>query len=92
MAHTIIFTKEADNRIRKTCKRDHGLCEEVKKKLRQIDDNPFIGKPLRNVLKGTRRVHVGSFVLLYQYEEDSKCLKIISFSHHDEAYSKTCQS
>ena len=89
MPHTIIFTKEADDRIHKTCKRDRGLCEEVKKKLRQIDNNPFIGKPLRNVLKGTRRVHVGSFVLLYQFEEESNCIKIINFSHHDEAYKNT---
>jgi len=89
MPHTINFTKEADDRIRKTCKRDRGLCEELKKKLRQIDNNPFIGKPLLNVLKGIRRVHVGSFVILYQFDEDSKCIKIISFSHHDEAYSNT---
>ena len=86
MPYTIIFTKEADDRIRRTCKKDKGLCDEVKKKLNQIDVNPLIGKPLRNVLKGLRRVHVGSFVLLYQFEEPSSTIKIINFSHHDEVY------
>jgi mRNA-degrading endonuclease RelE of RelBE toxin-antitoxin system len=28
-------------------------------------------------------------VILYQFDEDSKCIKIISFSHHDETYSNT---
>lgn len=86
MTYSILFSKDADNQIRKTCKRDHALCIEIKKKLRQINENPFIGKPLRNVLKGIRRVHVGSFVLLYQFEKDLNRIRIISFSHHDVAY------
>ena len=86
MPHTIAFSKKAENRIKKVCKRDHSLCEEVKKKLYQIDKNPSIGKPLKDVLKGKRRVHIGSFVLIYQFIIDDDIIRILSFSHHDEAY------
>ena len=49
---------------------------------------PHFRKPLGNVLKGSFRVHVGSFVLRYRIDEVNKTLILISFVHHDEAYEK----
>jgi addiction module RelE/StbE family toxin len=86
MTSSIVFSKDAEKQIKKVCRKDRSLCEEVKKKLLQIDANPLIGKPLRDQLKGKRRVHIGPFVLLYQYVTDSDRIRILSFSHHDEAY------
>lgn len=51
-----------------------------------IAKNPEIGKPLRGRLKGKRRVHVGSFVLIYQIDEKNRRVTFLEFAHHDEAY------
>lgn len=53
MPYTIAFFKDTDNYIRITSKRNYALCIEIKKKIGQIDEKPFIGKPLRNAQKGS---------------------------------------
>ncbi|MCZ7381354.1 MAG: type II toxin-antitoxin system RelE/ParE family toxin [Candidatus Methanoperedens sp.] len=52
----------------------------------QIAKNPAIGKPLRNVLKGKRRVHLGTFVLIYEIYENENKVVFLEIAHHDEAY------
>jgi len=34
----------------------------------QITENPYLGKPLRGILKGKRRVHTGHFVFIFKGE------------------------
>lgn len=47
---------------------------------------PNIGKPLRYTLKNRRRLHVGSFVLVYEFYNGE--LRFIDFDHHDKIYKK----
>ena len=42
--------------------------------------------PMGNVLKGSWRVHVGHFVLMYVIEEEKKVVRFYKFEHHDKAY------
>ena len=53
-----------DKSFEKLTKKDDALKERALKKIDEICTKPEIGKPLRNRLKGTRRVQVGS---LYYY-------------------------
>jgi hypothetical protein len=39
--------------------------EKSQKKLFDIVENPYYYKPMRNVLKGKRRVHIESFVIIF---------------------------
>ena len=41
-------------------------------------------KPLRNVLRNCRRVHIGSFVLVYEVTESA--VRLLHFDHHDRIY------
>ena len=66
--------------------RDKLLHMAVMKKILQTAENPQIGKPMRNVLKGERRVHIGHFVLFYKIEEDKHRVVFLKFLHHDDAY------
>ena len=52
----------------------------------QITENPYLGKPLHDKLKGKRRVHIGSFVLIYDVNEKEHKVIFLDFAHHDEAY------
>ncbi len=49
-------------------------------------ENPYLGKPLRNVLKNKRRVHIGPFVLIYEINEKEKEIVLLKFEHHDKVY------
>jgi len=56
------------------------------KKILQVAENPYLGKPLHGKLKGKRRVHIGHFVLIYDREEKERRVIFLDFTHHDEAY------
>lgn len=84
MPYTIEFSDEFDRSMKKLKKKDKVLFEQIQKKLIEIIGNPEHFKPLRNVLAGYRRIHFGSFVLIYTIESD--VVRIISLDHHDKAY------
>lgn len=73
-------------KLRKLAKKDRFYYEILVKKILQIAENPFIGKPLRNVLKGKRRVHIDSFVLIYEILEKEHKVVFLDYTHHDKAY------
>lgn len=56
-------------------------------KLKQIMQNQYHFKPLRNNLLGIRRVHIDkSFVLLYEIDEENKLIILLDYAHHDDIY------
>ena len=48
--------------------------------------NPEIGKPLRNKLKGNRRLHIGHYILMYTVDKKKQVITLIDYTHHDGAY------
>jgi len=75
-----------DKEFRKLAKKDKKQLEAVYKKIKQLQDDPFQFKPLRRPLEGLWRVHVGSFVLIYEVFEESQTVRILKYTHHDQAY------
>ena len=78
--------KGLEKSLQKLAKKDRQLYEAVTKKILQIAENPTIGKSLRNVLKGKKRVHIGHFVLIYEVDDKKEKVTFIEFEHHDKAY------
>ena len=72
--------------FKKLAKKDKIQLEAINKKIDQIWTDPLQFKPLRQPLEGLRRVHIGSFVLIYEVLEDSKTVRILKYKHHDDAY------
>ncbi len=70
----------------KTIKSDFELQKRLTTKIEEIVENPYHYKPLRNVLKNKRRVHIGSFVLIFEILEEDKIVVFNTFKHHDDAY------
>jgi mRNA-degrading endonuclease RelE of RelBE toxin-antitoxin system len=70
----------------KAVKKDALLLSRLKGKMKEILENPFHYKPLRNVLKNHRRTHIGSYVLIFEALEAEKTVVFHSFQRHDEAY------
>lgn len=84
MEYAIEFSDEFEGSMKKLKKKDKLLFDRIQKKVIEIVENPEHFKPLRNVLAGYRRIHFGSFVLIYKIEDN--VVRIISLDHHDHAY------
>jgi YafQ family addiction module toxin component len=72
--------------FKKLNKKDHKQLEQINKKILELRENPDIGKPLKKPLQGRRRIHIGSFVLVYSVDETRRVVKLLEYDHHDKAY------
>ncbi|MDP3728498.1 MAG: type II toxin-antitoxin system mRNA interferase toxin, RelE/StbE family [bacterium] len=82
--YSIEFSDEFEKSMQKLKKKDLIMFKNIQKKLLQLVENPEHYKPLRNVLAGYRRIHFGSYVLIYKIEEET--IRIINIDHHDHSY------
>jgi len=80
----ILYSLEFERILVKLAKREKELFEQLQGQIEKIIKDPTIGKPLRYSLKNRRRVHLGSFVLVYEFHESE--LRFLDFDHHDKIY------
>ncbi len=80
------FSKEILKAFKKTRKADAQLYKRAKEKMAEILEKPERYKPLRNVLRGCHRTHIGNFVLIFRIDFLNEKVEFIKFAHHDEAY------
>lgn len=64
------------------------LFERVERQINKIVRAPELGKPLRYQYKNCRRLHVGSFVLIYRIDDAKQEIHFLEFDHHDTVYKK----
>jgi len=72
--------------FKKLSKKDKKQLETINKKIQQILTDPYQFKPLKHPLEGLRRVHIGSFVLIYEIIENPDKIRVLKYKHHDLAY------
>lgn len=88
MSFDYILSDELKVIFRKIAKKDKELSISIKKKINQIialdKDTIKHFKNLRGNLKEYKRVHIGSFVLMFKVHEN--LIIFDKFLHHDEAY------
>ena len=82
----VIFSEHFTKIVFKISKKDKLTVRKIETEIVKIGQNPLIGKPLRNVLKNYRRIHIDSFVLIYEIKENE--VRILDFDHHDKIYKK----
>ena len=86
MTYKIIAHPRVQKELQKLFKKDKVRYSHVKKRLEILSDNPEIGKPLRNILKGKRRIHIGSFVIIYEFNKENNSIILLDFEHHYDVY------
>ena len=90
MSETVGYQADFDlhllKRLKKLKKGDPQLYQRLEKKMEEILQNPTHFKPLSNVLKGKRRAHIGSFVIIFSVDEKNQLVFFLEFDHHDKAY------
>ena len=80
----IVYSERLERALLKLAKKNRHLFSEVQIQIMKILHEPTIGKPLRHALKNRRRLHVGSFVLVYEFHNNE--LRFLDFDHHDKIY------
>jgi addiction module RelE/StbE family toxin len=78
--------EKVDRIFKKLQQKDRAQFEALSRKVREILINPQQFKPLRSPMQHMRRVHVGSFVLVYDTDEARKVVTIRRYEHHDTVY------
>lgn len=79
------YTIDYDDKFKKTVKKlDQSVKIRVKKQIKKIVEDPEVGKPMRNVRKGTREVYVKPYRLSYYYSEDKMLIVFLDFYHKDK--------
>lgn len=73
-------------RILKSLKKKSELFRKLQGQIFKILREPQLGKPLRNVLRNYRRVHIDSYVLIYEIH--SQEIRLMDFDHHDRIYKR----
>ena len=87
MTYNINYDTDCKKEIKKLCKKNTTLEIALRKKINQILEMPNHFKPLSVPLQNRRRVHIlKCFVLTYTIIEETKTVKFLSFTHHDDAY------
>ena len=64
--------------------RDNLLREKIIKQIQKIKNNPEVGKPMRNIRKGTRELYIKPFRLSYEFLRDKNVVYILDLYHKDE--------
>lgn len=86
MTYTLEINYRVDKVFKRLEKRDKTQLLKIRKKLVQILRNPYHFKPLSNEMYGFRRVHIGSFVLIYEIIEEKNTILLLDYRHHDHVY------
>jgi mRNA-degrading endonuclease RelE of RelBE toxin-antitoxin system len=61
--------------------KDRILKLKIEKQIKKITENPNVGKPLRNIRRGTRELYIKPFRLSYKYDENEKVIYILDLYH-----------
>lgn len=64
--------------------KDNLLGTKIKKQIEKIIKNPEVGKPMRNVRKGTREVYVAPYRLSYAYLIQEDKIVFLEVYHKDK--------
>ena len=84
--YSLEIEEEVLKAFKKLRRKDAKQLEAIEKKVDQILNDPLQFKPLRHPLEGLWRVHIGSFVLVYEVCQEANTVRLLKYKHHDEAY------
>jgi len=84
------YSEHLQDVMRKLSKKDKNLYEQLLKKIEEIKNSYDVEhyKNLRYNMKDSKRVHIGHFVLVFQFNKTTNTLFFDDFDHHDNIYKK----
>ena len=86
MSYSVVADPKVVAIFRKMWQKDSARFSQIERKLLELAENPEIGKPLKQPLKGFWRLHIGHYILMYKIDWKNQKILLVDYSHHDEAY------
>jgi len=86
--YTYKISEKLQGIMLKLSKKDKSLYEQLLKKIEEVINSYDVEhyKNLRYDMKESKRVHVGHFVLVFQFNKKNNELNFDDFDHHDNIY------
>jgi mRNA-degrading endonuclease RelE of RelBE toxin-antitoxin system len=86
--HNFKVSENLQEIMKKLSKKDKSLYDQLAKKIKEIVESYNLEhyKNLRYKMKESKRVHVGHFVLVFQYDKKNDEILFDDFAHHDVIY------
>ena len=81
MSYELSYSDKASKQLAKL---DRSIKIQLMKKFGELEQNPLLGKPLGNILKNQRSLHVGKFRAVYFIKEQK--ILITKIKHRKKAY------
>ena len=74
--------------LNKLSKKDKNIYNQILKKIDEVihSQNVEHYKNLRHNMKDSKRVHIGHFILIFQYKKEKNLIIFDDFDHHDNIY------
>ena len=90
MARPFEVSEGLQDILKKLAKKDKSLHEQVMKKIHEIVYSGDIEhyKNLKYNMKDSKRVHIGHFVLMFQYDKKKDSILLDDFDNHDKIYKR----
>ena len=88
--HNFRISSRLEEILVKLSKKNNVLYKQIKKKISEIINSYDVEhyKNLRYDMKDSKRVHIGHFVLVFQYDKTTDIINFDDFDHHDNIYGK----
>ena len=88
--HNFHVSENLNEILKRLSNKNKILHEQVLKKMDEIVNSIDIEhyKNLRDNMKDSKRVHIGHFVLVFQYDKKMDNINFDDFDHHDNIYGK----
>ena len=83
MNYRIFLSPKANDFLKKLDKKDK---ERIEKKLKELSENPELGKPLTVNLVGLWSLRIGDYRALYQIENNQLFVFVIKIGHRKKVY------
>jgi len=84
--YKIILLPEAKRFYKRIFAYNKELFERIDKALEFLKSNPFLGKPLKDKLKGKYSLRVGIYRIIYSVEKRELIIYILDIGHRREIY------
>jgi len=81
MSYNVSLTRKANKELSNL---DKAVQIQIINKIRHLEENPELGEPLSNILKGKRRLHIGKWRVVYSIEGNT--ILIAKIEHRKGVY------
>lgn len=86
MIYRVSFHPSVQRNLKKLYKIDRQGYEYVKHRLSLLVYKPEIGIPLEAEFQGILRIHIGPYVVIYKFDNNTNILTLLVFEHYTWAY------